>query len=211
MAPLERGWGHVVIDRDSSPVLIADEDKASRTQLAGLLQANGFRVVQVASGEQALQAVKQTRPSIALLEIPLGHLSGYEVCRTLRSELGESLPIVFVSASRTESYDRVAGLLLGADDYIVKPYAPDELLTRVRNLVRRSRPLAPAVVTGLTKREREVLQLLAEGLRSDEIGDRLFISRKTVATHIENILRKLGVRSQAQAVAVAYRGHLDVD
>jgi DNA-binding NarL/FixJ family response regulator len=211
MAPLERGWGHVVIDRDSSPVLIADEDKASRTQLAGLLQANGFRVVQVASGEQALQAVKQTRPSIALLEIPLGHLSGYEVCRTLRSELGESLPIVFVSASRTESYDRVAGLLLGADDYIVKPYAPDELLTRVRNLVRRSRPLAPAVVTGLTKREREVLQLLAEGLRADEIADRLFISRKTVATHIENILRKLGVRSQAQAVAVAYRGHLDVD
>jgi DNA-binding NarL/FixJ family response regulator len=200
-----------VIDRDSSPVLIADEDKASRAKLAGLLQANGFRVVQVASGEQALQAVKQTRPSIALLEIPLGHLSGYEVCRTLRSELGESLPIVFVSASRTESYDRVAGLLLGADDYIVKPYAPDELLTRVRNLVRRSRPLAPAVVTGLTKREREVLQLLAEGLRSDEIADRLFISRKTVATHIENILRKLGVRSQAQAVAVAYRGHLHVD
>jgi DNA-binding NarL/FixJ family response regulator len=200
-----------VIDPDSSPVLIADENKASRARLARLLQANGFKVVQVASGEQALQAVRQTRPSIALLEIPLGHLSGYEVCRTLRSELGDSLPIVFVSASRTESYDRVAGLLLGADDYIVKPYAPDELLTRVRNLVRRSRPLAPGAVTGLTKREREVLQLLVEGLRSEEIASRLFISRKTVGTHIEHILRKLGVRSQAQAVAVAYRRQLEVD
>ena len=200
-----------MIDPDSSPVLIADENKASRARLARLLQANGFKVVQVASGEQALQAVRQTRPSIALLEIPLGHLSGYEVCRTLRSELGDSLPIVFVSASRTESYDRVAGLLLGADDYIVKPYAPDELLTRVRNLVRRSRPLAPAAVTGLTKREREVLQLLVEGLRSEEIASRLFISRKTVGTHIEHILRKLGVRSQAQAVAVAYRRQLEVD
>jgi DNA-binding NarL/FixJ family response regulator len=201
----------MVVYPDSGPVLIADEDEASRAGLARLLQGNGFNVVQVASGEEALQAVRETRPSIALLEVPLGQLSGYEVCRTLRSELGDALPIVFVSGSRTESYDRVAGLLLGADDYIVKPYAPDELLTRVRNLVRRARPLAPAVVTGLTRREREVLRLLVEGLRSEEIAGRLFISRKTVGTHIEHILRKLGVRSQAQAVALAYRSQFNVD
>lgn len=201
----------MVVYPETGPVLIADEDKASRTRLARLLQANGFNVVQVASGDEALQAVREARPSIALLEVPLGQLSGYEVCRTLRSELGDALPIVFVSGSRTESYDRVAGLLLGADDYIVKPYAPDELLTRVRNLVRRARPLAPAVVTGLTRREREVLRLLVEGLRSDEIAGRLFISRKTVGTHIEHILRKLGVRSQAQAVALAYRSQFNVD
>jgi DNA-binding NarL/FixJ family response regulator len=201
----------MVVYPDSGPVLIADEDEESRARLALLLQGNGFNVVQVASGEEALQAVRETRPSIALLEVPLGQLSGYEVCRTLRSELGDALPIVFVSGSRTESYDRVAGLLLGADDYIVKPYAPDELLTRVRNLVRRARPLAPAVVTGLTRREREVLRLLVEGLRSEEIAGRLFISRKTVGTHIEHILRKLGVRSQAQAVALAYRSQFNVD
>jgi DNA-binding NarL/FixJ family response regulator len=201
----------MVVYPDSGPVLIADEDDASRARLARLLQANGFNVVQVASGEEALQAVREARPSIALLEVPLGQLSGYEVCRTLRSELGDALPIVFVSGTRIESYDRVAGLLLGADDYIVKPYAPDELLTRVRNLVRRSRPLAPAVVTGLTRREREVLRLLVEGLRSEEIAGRLFISRKTVGTHIEHILRKLGVRSQAQAVALAYRSQFEVD
>jgi DNA-binding NarL/FixJ family response regulator len=201
----------MVVYPDPGPVLIADEDEASRARLARLLQANGFNVVQVASGEEALQAVREARPAIALLEVPLGPLSGYEVCRTLRSELGEALPIVFVSGSRTESYDRVAGLLLGADDYIVKPYAPDELLTRVRNLVRRARPLAPAVVTGLTRREREVLRLLVEGLRSEEIAGRLFISRKTVGTHIEHILRKLGVRSQAQAVALAYRSQFNVD
>jgi DNA-binding NarL/FixJ family response regulator len=202
----------MVVYPDSGPVLIADENKASRKRLARLLQANGFSVLDVASGEDALQAVRETRPSIVLLEVPLGHLSGYEVCRTLRAELGDALPIVFVSGARTESYDRVAGLLLGADDYIVKPYASDELLTRVRNLVRRSRPLAPAVLaTGLTRREREVLRLLVEGLRSDEIAGRLFISRKTVGTHIEHILRKLGVRSQAQAVALAYRSQFDVE
>jgi DNA-binding NarL/FixJ family response regulator len=100
---------------------------------------------------------------------------------------------------------------VGADDYIVKPYAADELLTRVRNLVRRSRPLAPDVAATLTRREREVLRLLVEGLRSEEIARRLFISRKTVGTHIENILRKLGVRSQAQAIALAYRRQLETN
>jgi DNA-binding NarL/FixJ family response regulator len=184
--------------------LIADEDPTSRGDLARVLEAAGYEIVEVESGEEALQAVRESGPSIALLEIPLGSLSGYEVCRALREEAPE-MPIVFVSGSRTESYDRVAGLLVGADDYIVKPYAPDELLTRVRHLVRRSQSLSPSVTARLTGREREVLALLANGLRQDDIAERLFISRKTVGTHVGNILRKLGVRSQAQAVAVAYR------
>jgi DNA-binding NarL/FixJ family response regulator len=188
------------------PVLIADEDAESRDDLARVLEAAGYDIIQVASGEEALEAVREKKPSIVLLEIPLGGLSGYEVCRALREQERET-PIVFVSGARTESYDRVAGLLVGADDYIVKPYAPDELLTRVRHLVRRSPPPSP-VTAKLTNREREVLQLLAAGLRQDDIAERLFISRKTVGTHVSNIMRKLGVRTQAQAVAVAYRDDL---
>lgn len=189
------------------PVVIADEDTASREELARVFEAAGYEVVQVGSGEEALRAVEEATPCVVLLEIPLGNLSGYEVCRTLREE-ASGLPIVFVSGSRTESYDRVAGLLVGADDYIVKPYAPDELLTRVRSLVRRSQPLTLPVTGKLTKRELEVLRLLADGLRQDEIAERLFISRKTVGTHVANILRKLGVHSQIQAVALAYREEL---
>lgn len=190
------------------PVLIADEDPKSRDELARVLESAGYDIIQVASGEEALQAVRETKPSIVLLEIPLGGLSGYEVCRALREEARET-PVVFVSGARTESYDRVAGLLVGADDYIVKPYAPDELLTRVRQIVRRSQqPSTSELTAKLTRREREVLQLLAQGLRQDDIGERLFISRKTVGTHVANILRKLDVRTQAQAVAVAYRDEL---
>jgi DNA-binding NarL/FixJ family response regulator len=193
---------------DRGLVLIADEDSGSRDQLARVLEAGGYEIVQVATGEEALQAVKKAKPSIVLLEIPLGGLSGYEVCRVLREEARE-IPIVFVSGSRTESYDRVAGLLVGADDYIVKPYAPDELLTRVRHLVRRAQAPTPSVTARLTAREREILQLLGEGLRQEDIAERLVISRKTVGTHVGNILRKLGVRSQTQAVAVAFRDELD--
>jgi DNA-binding NarL/FixJ family response regulator len=187
--------------------LVADGDGNSRRELTSLLEGAGYEVTTVSSGAQALQVAGEIEPSIVLLEIPLGDLSGYEVCRTLREQTPQ-LPIVFVSSARTESYDRVAGLLLGADDYVVKPYAADELLTRVRNLVRRSATSTRAAAARLTKREHEVLQLLTEGLRPDDIAERLFITRRTVGTHVENILRKLDVQTQAQAVAFAFREEL---
>jgi DNA-binding NarL/FixJ family response regulator len=171
-----------------------------------VLESAGYEIVQAASGEEALEAARKANPASSCSRSHSG-LSGYEVCRALR-EVTREMPIVFVSGARTESYDRVAGLLLGADDYIVKPYAPDELLTRVRHLVRRSQSSTSPVTGSLTKREREVLRLLADGLRQDEIAERLFISRKTVSTHVANILRKLGVRTQTQAVALAFRDEL---
>src|SRR5207237_9250781 len=100
------------------------------------------------------------------LEVCLPGIAGYEVGRELRNMFGEGLPIVFVSATRTDSYDRVAGLLVGGDDYLRKPFAPDELLISVRRLVRRSAPLSAAIASRLTKREREVLVMMAEGLDS---------------------------------------------
>jgi DNA-binding NarL/FixJ family response regulator len=176
--------------------------------LVQILQGAGFQVMETSSGEEALKRAHEAPPSIALLEVALDDVSGYEVCRALREEHGESVPIVFVSGTRTQSYDRVAGLLLGANDYIVKPYAVDELLARVRKLIRFEQPLPTSVQARLTKREAEVLRLLADGRDPEEIAARLFITRKTVASHIENVRRKLGVRSRTQAVALAYRTNI---
>ena len=192
------------METPSTSVLIADADGEARAELARLLESGGFRVVQAESGDEAISLSREERSSLAILEIPLPILSGYEVCRTLKSELGPTFPVLFLSGARTESYDRVAGLLVGADDYLVKPYAPDELLARVRLLEERSRPLA-GVTSNLTRRENEVLRLLAQGLTQDDIAGRLTISPKTVGTHIEHVLRKLGVHSRAQAVALAFR------
>jgi DNA-binding NarL/FixJ family response regulator len=110
---------------------------------------------------------------------------------------------VLVSGARTEPSDRVAGLLIGADEYLIKPLEPDELLARARRLLSRTPVATLAMDSPLTGREIQVLQLLADGLSQDAIAKELFISSKTVATHIERILGKLGVRSRAQAVALA--------
>jgi len=189
-------------------VLLADPDLQARTALVPKLRAAGFEVAETGSGEEALELAREAPPSIALLEVALEDVSGYEVCRAIREEHGESVPIIFVSGTRTQPYDRVAGLLLGANDYVVKPYAADELLARIRGLIRLERPLSPSLRGRLTKRESEVLRLLADGRDPTEIAGSLYITRKTVGSHIENIRRKLGVRSRTQAVALAYRSNI---
>jgi DNA-binding NarL/FixJ family response regulator len=186
-------------------VLIADPDGQSRARLAELMSSAGYVVVEADRGDEALALARSAEPAAVLLEIPLEGLCGYEICRILKAEPGFEAPVVFVSGTRTESYDRIAGLLLHADDYIVSPYEPGELLARVTNLIGRSRPRDPGIRWSLTNREREILDLMTEGLPHGEIASRLYISPKTVATHVEHILRKLGVRSSKEAISVAYR------
>jgi len=191
-----------------SPILVVEDDADECARLSRILEDAGYRSRGAASGEEALEFFREETPALVLLDICLPGISGYQVCRELRDRFGEGLPIVFVSGSRKESYDRVAGLLVGGDDYLVKPLAPDELLIRVRRLIRRSVPLAPGVVANLTRREQEVLRMLAQGMSPLDIAAQLFLSPKTVTTHIDHVLRKLGVNSRAQAVALAYRGDL---
>jgi DNA-binding NarL/FixJ family response regulator len=119
-------------------------------------------------------------------------VSGYELCRWLRAEWGARLPIIFLSGERTESFDRVAGLLLGADDCMVKPFAPDELVARVCAALRRAAPPASARVSTLTPRETDILRLLADGLGQKEIAAALAISPRTVGTHVEHSSRSPG-------------------
>ena len=190
------------------PVLIVEDDECYRAFLVTALEAGGLPVRAVSTGAAALAAARFEPPVLALLDVNLPGLSGYEVCRALREEHGPGLPILFLSGSRTESFDRVAGLLIGADDYLVKPAAEDELLARVRALLRRAPVRAAAPLLGLTPRELDVLRLLADGRRQAEIAGELVISSKTVATHIEHILAKLDVHSRAEAVALAYRHDL---
>jgi two-component system nitrate/nitrite response regulator NarL len=193
---------------DSTPILVADDDLGFCGYLAALLEDAGHRTAVAPDAETALELAFELRPHLALLDIDLPRLGGYEVCRRLREEFGHEIAIAFVTGTRTEPYDRSGGLLLGADDYIVKPFEPNELLARVGALLRRVSLPQPEGCFGLTSREEEVLRLLAEGLDQQEIASRLVISSKTVGKHLEHILSKLGAHSRSQAVAIAYRQRL---
>jgi DNA-binding NarL/FixJ family response regulator len=190
------------------PILVVDDVPDERAAVANVLEKAGYATRSVSSGEAALDCAAAEPLTLAVLDICLPGISGYQVCKELKDRFGDALPILFVSGARTESYDRVACLLVGGDDYLAKPVAPDELLIRVSRLIRHSRPMAQSVVTRLTRRELDVLRLLAEGLGPADVAVRLVISPKTVATHIDHILNKLGVRSRAQAVAMALRHDL---
>jgi len=190
-------------------VLIVDDDEDLRATIATMLADAGYPTRQADCGVEALRIARLEPPALVLLDVNLPGMCGYEVYRLLRDELGDQFPIVFISGERTASFDRVGGLLLGANDYMVKPFAEDELLARVHNLLgRRHAPAARAIAARLTRREFEVLRLLAAGRGPDEIARLLVISPKTVGTHVERIYVKLGVQTRAQAVAVAYRDAL---
>jgi DNA-binding NarL/FixJ family response regulator len=182
-----------------------DDDADMRRFLAHLLEGTHHPIAQAATGAEALAIARRTGVALVLLDVHLPDISGYEVCKELREAFGERLPIIFLSGARTESYDRVAGLLLGADDYVVKPFAQDELLARVRRLLARAAHDDGARKFDLTARELEVLGYLAGGLDQAAIAQELVISEKTIATHIQHILPKLGVHSRAEAVAFAHK------
>jgi DNA-binding NarL/FixJ family response regulator len=169
-------------------------------------------VVEANTGSAAIACAGRARPDLALLDVVLPGLSGYEVCRRLREQFGEELPILLMSGQRVEAYDRMAGLSLGADDYLVKPFELEELLALIRKHSRRLANARHGIDAGLelTRRQFEVLRLLAEGLKQREIAEQLVISPRTVGAHMEQLFVRLGVHSRAQAVAHAYReGLLD--
>jgi DNA-binding NarL/FixJ family response regulator len=196
-----------------SPVLVVEDDDGCRALIVSLLSRIGCRVVEASTGAEALVVAKAERPALVLLDVAIPDITGYEVCHQLRETYGHTLPVVFVSGSRVESQDRVAGLLIGADDYVVKPFDGDELVARVRRLLVRNsagrhterRKGGSTAVATLTAREREVLALLAHGRNQKQISADLVISSTTVATHIQHLLGKLGVHSRAEAVALAHR------
>ena len=150
---------------DRARILVAEDDRAVREALVRALRLEDYTVVAANNGAEALEAVRQAQPDVLLLDVSMPLVDGLTVCRVLRSE-GNHLPVLMLTA-RTETSDRVAGLDAGADDYLPKPYDLDELLARVRALLRRSN--YPGDVDA-----RPVDELVLGDLRLDPSGRRVF-------------------------------------
>jgi DNA-binding response OmpR family regulator len=126
-------------------ILVAEDDRDIADLIARYLHKNGWNAHVVGAGDEALAYAKREAVDLVVLDVMLPGLSGLEVCRALRSDAAtEAIPIIMVTA-RAEETDRILGLDIGADDYLAKPFSPNELVARVRALMRRSkRPEAPS-------------------------------------------------------------------
>jgi two-component system, NarL family, nitrate/nitrite response regulator NarL len=201
------GAGGIMNGRRAA-VLVVDDDPGFREFMTSLCEIAGLDVAQAGNADAAMTIARHRHVDAAVLDVELPGVSGYELCRSLRDECGQELPIIFVSGTRTDAIDRAAGLLVGGDDYLVKPVDPDEVLARVRRLLERAGTWGKATTSDLSEREVEVLQLVAEGWPPADVASKLVISPKTVSSHVQRILTKLGVHTRAQAVAVAYEAGL---
>ncbi len=148
-------------------VLIIEDDRNTATLVALYLERDGFETLVAADGKAGLALARAHRPAIVILDLMLPRMDGWEVCRHLRRDT--DVPVIMLTA-RDEEPDRVAGLTLGADDYVVKPFSPRELVARVRAVLRRARPQAAAVD-----------RLLAHAdIRLDLVKRRLTVHRRAV-------------------------------
>jgi two-component system alkaline phosphatase synthesis response regulator PhoP len=125
-------------------ILIIDDDRVLRQTLAAALEAERYEVGEAADGREGLNKALQGSYDLVVLDVVMPALGGLEVCRKLR-EAGRQIPVIIMSGQKKKEMDKVLGLELGGDDYLVKPFGTDELVARVHAVLRRSRPEVPEI------------------------------------------------------------------
>jgi len=166
-------------------ILIAEDDQGVRTSLTRALTFQNYNVTAVNDGAQALEAVDAQLPDLVILDVSMPHVDGLTACRMIREKY-RSLPILMLTA-RHEVSDRVAGLDAGADDYVVKPFALEELSARVRSMLRRT------LVTEETQNLVVADLVLDLRSRTAHRGKRELVLTKTEFDLLELLMQNVGI------------------
>jgi DNA-binding response OmpR family regulator len=150
-------------------VLLAEDDPLTRQGLREILEAEGYDVIQAEDGRQALALFEAELPDFVCLDIMMPEINGYDVCRRMRADRAE-VPIVFITA-KSDEIDKVLGLELGADDFIVNPFGVKEVVARIRAVTRRchSSPQETSPLSSFTMGDLEVLPAELRARRGDQV------------------------------------------
>ena len=200
-------------------VIIADDHEISRIGIRRLLSvAPDIDVIgEAVDGATALELARSKRPDVVLLDVRMPNISGIEAAQRIKGELKEIVVIMLSAAEDEKSIERA--MYAGADGYLSKEVNSEELVAAIRNAIRGERVFSRSILNllegkvkeqktdqpsvKLTKREEEIVTLVAKGLTSQDIAKKLFISPRTVETHRARIMDKLGVNNAAGLVRFA--------
>ncbi len=216
-------------------ILVAEDDPGTRLTISDYLEQAGYSVMSATNGREALQILKDYLPHLLITDVAMPHMDGFELVKKVRQQPHfRLLPVIFLTAHSTIN-ERIQGYQLGCDIYLPKPFDLSELGAVVRNLMERTQLIQtewrthlksaeaePPPASGgdqatakpaaeevdLTRREQDVLHLLAEGLSNNQIGEQLHLSPRTVEKHVSSLLRKSNTSNRAELVRFAIDNHL---
>ncbi len=205
-------------------ILLVDDHSLVRQGLKQILELeHDIEIIgQAGDGEEALTKVQQLKPDVILLDINMPKLNGIQTLRRLK-DMDKTTKVIMLTFHEDQEY-LLETINLGANGYVLKDSESESLIQAVRDVYKGSTYIHPSLTTGLvrefnrknpedkeskenklTRREYEVLTLIAEGLNNKEIAGSLFISEKTVKNHVSNIFKKIDVNDRTQAAIYAYK------
>jgi DNA-binding NarL/FixJ family response regulator len=215
-------WGYLyfwLVTEDTTTCLVADDHPAVLEAVSSFLEEQGIKVVARArNGDQAIAEIDEKHPQVALVDLMMPGRDGIDVARSAGRSTPETAIILYTGHGERERLTEA--LDAGARGFLLKEAPLGDLVRAVETVARGGVYVDPVLagvlasaestsqIPKLTQREREVLRLLADGLRNEEVGKRLFISPATVKTHVRNAMDKLEADNRTQAVAEAIRQHL---
>jgi DNA-binding NarL/FixJ family response regulator len=199
-------------NKDRKKLLLVDDDPNLILLVKDYLEFRGYEVVTAENGREALTVLGQELPDMIICDIMMPEMDGYGFVEELRKQNQASwIPVLFLSA-KGQSQDRIKGLNLGADVYMVKPFEPEELVAQVESSLKQSGRLIQHGDTGnlsetmiqvnpsveLTPTEVKVVQLVAKGLANKDIAQQMSLSQRTVESHVSNMLGKTGLNNRTE-------------
>ena len=216
-------------------ILVVDDDLGTRLSIGDYLELSGYEVVTANDGQQGLVMVNKHHPDLIVTDIIMPQMNGYELVRQVRQQPNFRLLPVILLTARTQTQERILGYQSGCDLYLPKPFELEELAAAINNLLERSQIIQSEyklslqedlkkadsvnqtdwnndgetqLYESLTAREQEVLEILTHGLSNAEIGDRLYLSPRTVEKYVSSLLRKTNTSNRAELVRFAMEQNL---
>ncbi|MEM1394155.1 MAG: response regulator transcription factor [Cyanobacteria bacterium P01_D01_bin.116] len=216
-------------------ILIVDDDVGTRLSISDYLELSGYQVITANDGQEGLNMVNKHHPDLIVTDIIMPRINGYELVRNVRQKTHFRLLPVILLTARTQTQERILGYQSGCDLYLPKPFELEELAAAISNLLERSQIIQSEyqlslqenlkkadsisqtdfsnhkqtrLHESLTTREQEVLEFLTHGLSNAEIGDRLYLSPRTVEKYVSSLLRKTDTSNRAELVRFAMEHNL---